>query len=109
MPTAKQINEKVAELRDIRIANDNDCMVDALSGSLSEVRALINAKGIDDKLAALDAFKSQLFTSVEDCANLWQEAQDKLRGFQESPTKMFERENAAMFAVTDENRTIIRM
>lgn len=98
MPTSNQILAKMQELRDDRIYNDDDCFEGSNSDCLAELRAILSATSIDDTLAAVDAYRAKLNAQIIADAKLWDEAEDALQGFREAPTKMFERENASMFA-----------
>jgi len=98
MPTPNQMLEKMKELRDNRIYNDDDCFEGSNTDCKTELRAILSATSIDDTLAAVDAYRAKLHAQIIEDAKLWDEAEDALTGFIESATKMFERENASMFA-----------
>ena len=51
--TELDIQDKIDELRD-RYINDDDYLIDAVVDCLPEIRVLIKARGIDDKLNAID-------------------------------------------------------
>lgn len=92
-----EFSEKVEELRG-KYIKDDGFFGDALYECFAELRAMFNAKNLDDKLAAIDAFQSKMKSEIREESKLEEEAEGALMGFRESPTKMFERENASMFA-----------
>lgn len=74
-----ELTEKMQELREVYI-NDNGYLYDALWECLNDIRAVINASSIDDKLAAVDALSEKINVSIRNESQLEQEAQNALDG-----------------------------
>lgn len=77
MITNSQIKDKAEELLAQRIANDY-YLNDALCDCFAELRAIYAADSIDDKLAAIDAFKDKMDKSIYQPQSLLAEAYDIL-------------------------------
>ena len=74
------LTEKMQELREVYI-NDDGYLYDALWECLNDIRAVINAGSIDDKLAAVDALSAKINTSIRNESKLEAEAQEAIDGF----------------------------
>ncbi len=75
-----ELAEKMQELREVYI-NDDGYLYDALWECLGDIRAVINASSIDDKLAAVDELSEKINVSIRSESKLEQEAQDALDAF----------------------------
>ncbi len=78
MITDYDIEQKAEELLAERIADDS-YFGDAVTDCYAELRALLNATNLDDKLSALDSFKSMLVKHIARPDVLNQEAYDFLK------------------------------
>lgn len=77
MPTPNEIKEKIEELRDAYI-QDDDYLMDAIIGALDEVRALVNARTHDDLLWAHDQLNNKIRANIQHEHKLLAEALDSL-------------------------------
>lgn len=75
-----ELTEKMQELREVYI-NDDVYLYDALWECLNDIRAVINAGSIDDKLAAVDALSAKINASIRNESKLEAEAQEAIDGF----------------------------
>ena len=75
-----ELTEKMQELREVYI-NDDGYLYDALWECLNDIRAVINAGSIDDKLAAVDALSAKINASIRNESKLEAEAQEAIDGF----------------------------
>ena len=75
-----ELTEKMQELREVYI-NDDGYLYDALWECLNDIRAVINACSIDDKLAAVDALSAKINASIRNESKLEAEAQEAIDGF----------------------------
>lgn len=75
-----ELKEKMQELRELYI-NDDGYLYDALWECLNDVRAVINANSIDDKLAAVDSLTANINASIRNESKLEQEAQEAIDGY----------------------------
>lgn len=75
-----ELTEKMQELREVYI-NDDGCLYDALWECLNDVRAVINASSLDDKLAAVYILTAKINASIRNESKLEQEAQEAIDGY----------------------------
>lgn len=75
-----ELTEKMQELREVYI-NDDGYLYDALWECLNDIRAVINASSIDDKLASVDALSAKINASIRNESKLEAEAQEAIDGF----------------------------
>ncbi|MCX7083698.1 MAG: hypothetical protein NT008_10145 [Methylococcales bacterium] len=78
-----QIEEKAEELLAGRIADD-DYLNDALCDCFAEVREIMKANSLDDKLSAIDNFKAMLTKHIAQEDALNKEAFDFLKNQEQS-------------------------
>lgn len=76
------LNEKKEELLDSYIADD-DFLGDALCDCYAEIRALLNATSIDEKLAAIDSFNLAIKANIVSDERLEAEASEALSAYRE--------------------------